>query len=190
MQKRIKLAICGVALPALACGFLFAQSGTRGAASGAGAAQSGGYRTVGPQSAAEQPFEVRLWDWLQKAQYKNWGPLPGVTADAYKGEEPHGTALRLYVNRTAAGSSSELPPGSILVKENYAPNVKTLMAITVMYRAKGFDPEHGDWFWAKYEPDGRVSRMNGMPAAGRVGMCIECHSGAGGGDYSFSNDRR
>ena len=131
-----------------------------------------------------------MWDWLQKAQYKNWAPLPGITADAYKGQEPHGAALRLYVNRTAAGNPSELPHGSILVKENYAPDAKTLMATTVMYRSKGYDPEHGDWFWAKYEPDGRVARMNGMSVAGRVEMCIECHGGASGGDYSFGNDRR
>ncbi len=29
-------------------------------------------------------------------------------------------------------------------------------AITVMYKAAGFNPEVGDWFWAKFTPDGKV----------------------------------
>ncbi len=193
MIRSLKSAVA-IAAVLLGTGFLWAQSGSRPAVTrpqnGAGAVPSGTYRQTTPQQPREVPFEEKLWDWLQKAQYKNWGPLPGVTADAYRGEEPHGAALRLYANRVAAGKSSELPLGSILVKENYSEDAQTLMGITVMYRAKGFDPEHGDWFWAKYEADGRVSQMNGMPVAGRVGMCIECHSGAGGKDFSFANDGR
>jgi hypothetical protein len=106
----------------------------------------------------------------------------------FPGEGPHGAFLKLYANRVAAGAPRELPHGSILVKENYGPDRQTLMAITVMYRSKGFDPEHHDWYWVKYEPDGRVSQMAGMPVRGKVSMCLECHGGAGGGDFAFTND--
>ena len=34
---------------------------------------------------------------------------------------------------------------------------KTLMAVTVMYRVKGYDPANQDWYWVKYEPHGRAS---------------------------------
>lgn len=134
------------------------------------------------------PFEERLWNHLQQMQYRNWAPLPGQSDDAYPGHSPHGERVKLYANRTAAGSPAELPNGSILVKENYDKTGEMLLAITVMYRSKGFARDDGDWYWTKYEPDGKVSMMKGMRVTGRVAMCVECHKSAGGGDYVFGND--
>lgn len=175
-------------------GLILAQSGSR---SGGSRPQSGS-GTVPAQRSLQTPrtsprelsTEAKLWDWLQKVQYKNWSPLPGVPAAAYAGAEPHGATVRLYANRTAAGNPEELPHGSILVKENYGSDPDAVEAITVMYRVKGYDTRNGDWFWARYDSDGRVSVMNGMPVAGRVDMCIKCHSSAAGGDFSFANDPR
>jgi len=66
------------------------------------------------------------------------------------------------------------------------------MVITVMQRSKGYDPEHGDWYYAKYMPDGKIAitppEMKSMPVAGKFMTCIECHSGAGGNDFAFFND--
>lgn len=158
-----------------------------GTQSGSPTQQGGAQRPA--RTASTEPFEVRLWNWLQQAQYRNWGPLPGRPADAYAGQEPHGAMVKIFANRTAAGSPDALPHGSIIVKENYGADGQSLMAVTVMYRVQNFDPEHGDWYWAKYEPNGQVSRMEGMAVAGKVGMCIDCHGSAGGNDYAFANDR-
>ncbi len=46
-----------------------------------------------------------------------------------------------------------------------------------MYKVKGFNPEAGDWFWAKYTPDGQVQ------AAGKAEMCIKCHGAKKENDY-------
>ena len=62
-----------------------------------------------------------------------------------------------------------MPNGVIIVKENYGKNQKTLMAITPMYKLKGYNPEGGDWFWAKYKADGSVDK------SGKVKGCIDCH---------------
>lgn len=97
--------------------------------------------------------------------------------------------MKLYVNRAAAGRPENPPDKSILVKENYTPD-KKLAAITVMYRARGFDPEHGDWWWVKYNPDGTVDTQNGTKLAGKVQGCIRCHSAAGGDDFIYANDRQ
>jgi hypothetical protein len=137
---------------------------------------------------SQQSFEVRFWNWLQAAQYRNWSPLPGQTADAFAGKSPHGAQVKVYVNRTAVSEPQQMPSGAALVKENYGEDGQTLMAVTVMYRSEGYDPENGDWYWVKYEPDGGVSRMDGMAVAGRVQMCADCHAGAQGGDYVFGND--
>ena len=54
------------------------------------------------------------------------------------------------------------------------------------------NPEHGDWFWVKYLPDGSVARTpadkGNKPIKGRFASCIECHASADGDDYVFAND--
>ena len=89
-------------------------------------------------------------------------------------------------------SSYRKPYGTILVTENYADDKTTLKDITVMYRSKGADPQHGDWYWLKSLPDGAIARTpekeGKKPIAGKVASCIECHSKAAGRDLVFSND--
>ena len=139
-------------------------------------------------------FEVHFWDYLQNAQYKNWSPVPGNTGEAYEGQSPHGAYLRMYLNRTAAGHVKELPHGSILIKENYGEDRKTLMAVTVMYRSKDFNPDAGDWYWVKFNPNGTVAKApldkGSMPLAGKVKGCITCHGAADGKDFAFVNDEK
>ncbi len=151
-------------------------------------AQSG---TRVPQQKA-RPVEVRFWDWLVHANYRHWAPGPGQHHDEFlPGEAPHGALLKLYCNRAAAANPKDMPPGSVIVKENFSKD-KKLMAITVMYRSKGYDPEHNDWWWAKYLPDGTVAKApkekGGMKLVGKVKGCIMCHSDAGGNDFAFLND--
>ena len=142
---------------------------------------------------AARSYEAKLWDWLQAAKYYNWAAGPGQNGDFYPGESPHGAFLKMYLNRTAACDVKNLPSGSILIKENYGKDKKTLMAITVMHRSKGYDPKHGDWYWVKYMPNGTVAKsppkMGSMRLAGKVKGCIMCHSDADGKDFAFINDK-
>lgn len=166
---------------------VFAQSGSRTYVprSSGNSAQS----RQGSAPRAEQTFEQKLWAYLQSSNYRAWAPMPGQSDAAYDGNSPHGAKVKLYVNRTAAGSPDDLRNGSILVKENYDGTGEKLMAITAMYRSKEYNAEGGDWYWVKYETNGAVSSMNGMPITGRVNMCIECHQPAGNNDFVFANDR-
>jgi hypothetical protein len=111
-----------------------------------------------------------------------------------KGKSPHGDFTRSYLNKTAASAPDKPPEGAIIVTENYAGDQKTLTDITVMYRSKGSDPKHNDWYWLKYRPDGSIARTSekeGKKAiAGKVESCIDCHSRAGGADYVYSNDEK
>lgn len=200
LMKRICLGIAVISVVALwyqsaATRPAAAQSGTRSPSSqpsgggtrvpqGNSAGNAGGMRS----SAAHPPFEVRLQDYLKAMHYENWAPHSGTDGDFTAGQGPHGAFLKVYLNRMAASDPKSPPHGSILVKENYGPDKKTLMALTVMYRVKGFDPEHNDWYWVKYEPNGAASQMNGMSVAGRVKMCADCHSSADGNDFVFGND--
>jgi len=158
-------------------------------------AESERTQTVQAQSRAGgngRSFEQQFWDYLERVQYDNWAPPPGGTDDFMEGQSPHGAFLKLYLNRTAAANPSELPSGSIVIKENYGPDKQQLMAVTVMYRHEGYNPDGGDWYWVKYLPDGTVDQkdtpMGRMQLAGRVKGCIECHSSADHDDFAFLND--
>lgn len=167
-----------------------AQSGSRYGSGRSFRGSTSGRQSLSAAQSAAQPrtFEQRFWAYLEDAQYKNWAPLPGHSGDFYPGNSPHGKFVKLYMNRIAAGNPKNPPHGSILVKENYGPKKQKLMAVTVMYRVKDYDPKNGDWYWAKYEADGRISKMKSMPIAGKVMMCTKCHAGADGKDYVFAND--
>lgn len=113
--------------------------------------------------------------------YKKWKKWPGK-GEMFKGAEPHGSLLTVFVNEKALTSIKRMKGmtnNSIIVKENYAPN-KDLVAITVMYKVKGYNPEAGDWFWAKYGADWEVI------AEGKVKGCLACHTSAKGNDYIFT----
>lgn len=142
---------------------------------------------------AEQ-FQSAFWNYLtkSKSRYRKWRAFPGSTTDIYEGTSPHGAYLRLFANHKARTNPEELPHGSIIVKENYAKDQRTLKAVTVMYRSPGYDPAHKDWYWIKYNPDGSVAKTppdkGSKPIAGRFQSCIQCHADAGGGDFAFVND--
>ena len=75
------------------------------------------------------------------------------------------------------------PNGSILVKENYGKDKKTLMAVTPMYKVRGYNPDEGDWFWAKYGPDGNIM------SSGKVEGCINCHRARKNQDWIFTEPK-
>jgi hypothetical protein len=55
-----------------------------------------------------------------------------------------------------------------------------MTAITVMAKSRAYNPEAGDWFWARYAPDGKIE------AEGKVEACIKCHSAKKDNDYLFT----
>ena len=128
-----------------------------------------------------------LWSYITgKKHYTKWALWPGM-GKLYKGQEPHGMLLTSYVSKDAKKVIKKklgvFDNGAIIVKENYMPD-KTLAAITVMYKVEDFDPEAGDWFWAKYAPDGTIQ------AEGQPKGCLNCHGDKAGNDWVFTGDLR
>jgi hypothetical protein len=115
---------------------------------------------------------AKLYAYITKDNpYDKWELWPGK-GRLYKGREPHGSFLTTYVNNQAYFSARDkkgkMADSSIIVKENYT-SQKKMAALTVMYKINGYNPSAGDWFWAKYEPYGKVL------ASGKVEACISCH---------------
>ena len=144
-------------------------------------------------------FAQAIWEEMVEMNLAGEGALMGLP---YRGVPPHGEMLEtFYVETEIMGES-----GLLVIKRNYGPEEVTedevladpsghLGSVTVMFqREEGYDPEHDDWFYAKYLPDGAMdTNPAGMALAGAVGRdlsggCIACHITAGGEDYLFTTD--
>ena len=117
-----------------------------------------------------------VWNYIMEEEpYTEWDQWPGHDG-MHEGQSPHGAYLKLYVNDVAKTAIKEgkemMPENALIVKENYDKN-KKLVALTPMYKVKGYNPDAGNWFWAKYGKDGAIM------ASGKVGSCIDCHKKAG-----------
>lgn len=129
------------------------------------------------------PDAAKMWQCItEKNPYLGFHFWPGKEG-FYEGTRPHGAILRTYVSPKAyldiTNKKGMFSEGAVIVKENYSPE-KKLMAVTVMKKVKGYDPEHNDWYWAKYGPDGTALKE------GKVEGCIKCHLEVKDNDYAFS----
>ena len=131
-----------------------------------------------------EPEGEAFWTYIAETHpYTEWDQWPGHTG-MHPGQSPHGAFLKVYVNNAAKKAIEDgkmmMPEGAIVVKENYAKDKETLAAVTPMYKAEGFNPDAGNWFWAKYKADGSVL------ASGKVEGCIDCHSKVKDKDWLFT----
>ena len=110
----------------------------------------------------------------------------------------------LYVGGPPHGPVRAVVEGNInnqrtIVKFNYGgPGIspekvakdpkKWLKALTVMQKRPGYNPEHRDWFWAKYKPNGELFVKNSQIRVGKDKGCIACHQSASGNNLTFKHN--
>lgn len=118
-----------------------------------------------------------LWNYITKVSpYTSWSFWPDHKG-MVKGRAPHGPWHKVYVNDKALNSTkTPVQYGAIEVKENYNQS-KKLKVITVMYKVKGYNPAAGDWFWVKYQLNGKADKF------GKPKGCISCHGVRADNDY-------
>lgn len=111
-------------------------------------------KTAPPELAAE------VWGLIHTEGYKeHWKMAPGK--DAYY-DGGSGKLVTTYLNDKAfkaAESGEEMPPGSIVVSENYDLE-KTLQSISVKTNIPGYDDGEAGWFSVTYDPDGKPVSYN------------------------------
>jgi hypothetical protein len=109
---------------------------------------------------------------------------------------PHAhTSVRIFMNDQAAEAFKQkaqmYPVGSVVVKEKQGlhywakgegyKGTKTHSGVGGMIkRAKGYDPDHGDWEYFYFEDPARIE-------SGKIASCVQCHAGAAEKDYIFGN---
>ena len=120
-----------------------------------------------------------VWTYITKTSpYKEWKFFEGHK-DMQPGRAPHGPFHKVYVNEVGFNAdSAPFPEGSLVVKESYNAE-KKFVAITLMYKVEGYNTSGGDWYWARFSPDG-----TGGPD-GKVRMCIGCHQAVKANDWIF-----
>lgn len=163
-------------------------------AQGSGSSRSTPSKPARPQTTQE--FADALWRFIVRPEtpYTKWATVPASKVDhTPEIGKAHGGNAKIYANSTAMQNPSSPPQGSIFVIDDYAEDGKTRNNVSIMYRAKGTDPDHNDWYWLRYLPNGSIARTDDTPGAkpiaGKVKSCIECHEKAGGKDWVFSNDQ-
>ena len=162
-------------------------SGTAVSQDGSGSSRSAPSRATRPQTPEE--FYANFWRYIAKpgAAYNTWKVLASENADDAIAN-PHGKTSRTYADKSAADDPTNLPIGAILVREDHDENGKR-QSISVIYRVKDYDKDHGNWYWLRYQENGSVVRgPDNKAVAGKVTSCIDCHAKAKGNDFVFSND--
>ncbi|OHD28342.1 MAG: hypothetical protein A2V99_05535 [Spirochaetes bacterium RBG_16_67_19] len=123
---------------------------------------------------------ARLWQRISaEADFEHWAFWPGHE-ELQPGQSPHGQFHEVYINylleEALPAAGRRAPNGSLIVKENFDADRRPTN-LTVMAKVEGYDPANGDWFWAAYDPQGKVQ------AEGRLQSCIDCHEGMKDNDY-------
>ena len=131
-----------------------------------------------------------IWAHLQESDYPStWTLWPGK-GELYTGQQPHGMLLTTYLNDVAlqalSSGASSMPPGAIIVKENYMPD-STLVAVTTMFKVQGYNPDVNDWFFTKHLAGGELDQTpDGMALEGRLPGCTNCHRAPQENDYLYT----
>jgi len=128
------------------------------------------------------PDGKALWQYIsKKSPYTSWSYWDDHQG-LQKGNAPHAPQHKVFVNKTGtAAGKAAAEFDTIVVKENIG-NDNKLKALTVMYKVKGYNPKKGDWFWAKYSPEGKVAK------SGKVKGCISCHDSVEDNDYIYVHE--
>ncbi|MFV0422043.1 cytochrome P460 family protein [Oleidesulfovibrio sp.] len=127
-----------------------------------------------------EPEGKALWTYISETSpYTQWGQFDEHNG-MQPGNAPHGTMHALFVNNIGLASKGQAQYGTIMVKANYGAD-NLLKAFTVMYKSKGYGQDTGDWFWAKYSPEGEVQ------AEGQPKGCVGCHKSMKDNDWTMTH---
>ena len=142
------------------------------------------------------PNAEAVWDYMVKNE-DNFMLWPGTTAKQ-KGQTPHGAMVTIGMNdiaaKTVKAGGGEFMNDAMIVKINYSPE-GMLGAYTIMLKSKGYDPDNGDWYWAKYLGDGMLDKTpTGAGIEGKTVQmlakndagCIACHAKVAANDWVFT----
>ena len=147
-------------------------------------------------SDADVTFANQLWAALKTNRLVGENR---INVQPFQGNEPHG-ATQQVLNTTIFfdGRNTQViikanhMGDEITNKDVYTDQNKYLKAYTVMLKRElGYDPSNMNWFWVKYNPNGKILKnpsnefIAGKFMKGKNKGCIACHQAGGGSDLQF-----
>jgi hypothetical protein len=138
------------------------------------------YRTWQPQSPEPVAISAYIFGLCR---------LPTLPEQQFaESEHGHERYLQDWANAAAVAGIARrgvppFAPGSVIVKEKYVASGtgRELVAIAMMIkRESGFEPAHGDWDYAYYEPE-----LGVVQTKAQSDYCSGCHLGASETDFVF-----
>ena len=137
-------------------------------------------------SKADNDEGVTKHDDKNQFTFPRWQNLHKLNTIALPSAD-HNAWFDIYVNAIAKKAYVEklnlLPVGSIILKPLYPDEQRSETAkLTIMLKmGKGYDTQHGDWWYGVYDETG-MEEYN----QGKIQACIKCHAKAKETDYMFS----
>lgn len=136
------------------------------------------------RSGLPEPNGSEVYTYItEENNYRSWDLWP-LKEERYASTSIHGPLLTTHVSDGTSSAiinrAGSLPYGSIVVRESYDAGGE-LREIGVRYKVEDYNPEHNDWFWAAYTPDGDII------AEGQVEACQDCHSIEANNDYVYTS---
>ena len=137
-------------------------------------------------SKADNDEEEIKHDDKNQFTFPRWKSLHKLNTIALPSAD-HNAWFDIYVNAIAKKAYVEklnlLPVGSIILKPLYPDEERSETSkLTIMLKMeKGYDTQHGDWWYGVYDETG----MEGYNQ-GKIQLCIKCHTKAKKTDYMFS----
>lgn len=113
-----------------------------------------------------------------KADYKSSSAFFTNMSAPVKGTSPHGVSRIWYssnIKELVGKDSFTAPEGTVSIKEFDMMGDGTKTGIAVMIKKPaGYDTANGDWYYDMRDMKGNVMPD---PPAGKIAMCIQCHTG-------------
>ncbi len=152
--------------------------------------------TLGPteQYREDLDFAAKLWRALEDGRLVGKKAIYSTPYTAHGGHIVDTIGGLLKVARRTGAVIVQRDYGGIMSEQGVATNPeKYVELVSVMYKRRGYDPKHSDWFWAQYTAAGKLMLTpKGMAFAGRVATryrCIACHQTAPDGNFVFNYNR-
>ena len=140
---------------------------------------------------SDEELAASLWETIEG--FESWNEPAGWEGIVPSFDGTHGDFVQIWIDDAtlnALENDEEIPDGATLVKCGYADADGTPVSsssghrLTAMQKIDGYDGEHGDWFWARY--DGSTGEVDGF--AGQESACYGCHSADPDGDWVWFDD--
>jgi hypothetical protein len=139
----------------------------------------------------DEELAEELWQSIDG--FMSWNEPAGWEGIVPSSDGTHGPYVQIWIDDltlNALDSGSEIPDGAKLVKCGYSdaegnPVSDSLgHSLTAMWKIDGYDPDHGDWFWARF--DGTTGEV--ATFAGQESACYSCHSADPDSDWVWYDD--